>query len=136
MSGKHYTDQLKTFDRDQFYTPTEALGLVKGLDAVKGDISGGQKKLQEALAKVTLPAPYGEITLDQNRQAITDVFYQQLYMKDGKLAVKTIARIPKVDQTFGGTFSASTPAPGRNFPKCVKKSLPWTGKAQAVKVVG
>ena len=27
-------------------------GLIKGLEAVKGDISGGQKKLQEALAKV------------------------------------------------------------------------------------
>ncbi len=111
-------------------------GLVKGLEAVKGDISGGQKKLQEALAKVTLPAPYGEITLDQNRQAVLDVFYQQLYMKDGKLAVKTIASIPKVDQTFGGLFNASTPAPGRNFPKCEKKALPWQGKEQAVKVVG
>ncbi|MEA2304687.1 MAG: branched-chain amino acid transport system substrate-binding protein [Solirubrobacteraceae bacterium] len=111
-------------------------GLIKGLEAVKGDISGGQKKLQAAMAKVTLPAPYGEIKLDDNRQAVTDVFYQQLYTKDGKLAVKTIAKIPSVDQTFGGTFSASTPAPGRNFPTCEKKSLPWIGKSQPVKVVG
>ncbi len=29
MSGKQYTDALKGFDRDQFYTPTEALGIVK-----------------------------------------------------------------------------------------------------------
>ena len=29
MSGKKFTDALKKFDRDQFYTPTEALGLVK-----------------------------------------------------------------------------------------------------------
>jgi large subunit ribosomal protein L1 len=29
MSGKKYTDALKGFDRDQFYTPTEALGIVK-----------------------------------------------------------------------------------------------------------
>jgi branched-chain amino acid transport system substrate-binding protein len=113
-----------------------AWGLIKGLEEVKGDISGGQKKLQEALAKVVLPAPYGEIKLDDNRQAIISVYDQQLYMKDGKLAVKTINEIPGVDQTFGGTFSASTPAPGRNFPKCEKRSLPWLGKATPVKVVG
>ena len=29
MSGKKLTDALKAFDRDQFYTPTEALGIVK-----------------------------------------------------------------------------------------------------------
>jgi large subunit ribosomal protein L1 len=29
MSGKKYADALKGFDRDQFYTPTEALGIVK-----------------------------------------------------------------------------------------------------------
>ena len=29
MSGKKYTDALKGFDREQFYTPTEALGIVK-----------------------------------------------------------------------------------------------------------
>ena len=29
MSGKKYTDALKGFDRDHFYTPSEALGIVK-----------------------------------------------------------------------------------------------------------
>jgi branched-chain amino acid transport system substrate-binding protein len=111
-------------------------GLIKGLEAVKGDISD-QSKLQDAMAKVTLPAPYGEIKLDENRQAVTDVFYQQLFLKDNKLAVKTIAKIPAVDQTFGGTFSSSTPAPGRKFPGCESGGkLPWLGKSQAVKVVG
>lgn len=112
-------------------------GLIKGLEAVKGDISGGQKKLQAALAKTTLPAPYGQITLDENRQAITDIYDQQLYLKGGKLAVKTVAKIPQVDQTFGGTFSASTPAPGRNAPECKKGgNLPWIGNSQPVKVTG
>jgi len=37
--------------------------------------------------------------------------------------------------SFGGTFSASTPAPGRNAPGCQKRSLPWLGKSTAVKVV-
>ncbi len=112
-------------------------GLIKALEEVKGDISGGQKKLQAALAKTVLPAPYGEITLDENRQGKLDVFTQQLYMKGGKLAVKTIAKIPAVDQTFGGTFSADTPAPGRKSPECKSGgSLPWVGNAQPVKVTG
>jgi large subunit ribosomal protein L1 len=39
MSGKYYTDQLKSFDRDQFYTPSEALGLVKDMAKAKFDES-------------------------------------------------------------------------------------------------
>ena len=31
MSGKKFTDSLKGFDRDHFYTPTEALGIVKNV---------------------------------------------------------------------------------------------------------
>jgi branched-chain amino acid transport system substrate-binding protein len=64
------------------------------------------------------------------------VFAGQLYTKDGKLAVKTVKAIPDVDQTFGGTFSPSSPAPGRTAPGCAKRDLPWVGKGQTVKVVG
>jgi branched-chain amino acid transport system substrate-binding protein len=110
-------------------------GLIKGLEEVKGDISD-QSKLQEALAKVELPAPYGTIKLDENRQAVLAVFDQQLYMNGDKLAVKTVTSIPAVDQTFGGTFGPDTPAPGRKSPGCEKRDLPWLGKAQPVKVVG
>jgi len=37
MSGKKYTDALANFDRDTFYTPTEALGLVKTMVSAKFD---------------------------------------------------------------------------------------------------
>ena len=111
-------------------------GLIKGLEAVKGDIGGGQKALQAAIAKVTLPAPYGTIKLDQNRQAIFTNYNQQLYTKNGKLAVKTVAAIPNVSQDFGGTFTSQTPAPGRTFPGCQKKSLPWLGHEQPVSTLG
>jgi branched-chain amino acid transport system substrate-binding protein len=110
-------------------------GLIKGLDAVKGDISGGQKALQAAMSKVTINGPYGKVSLDKNRNGIADQYYLQLYTKDGKLATKTVGKVPQVDQTFGGTFSDSTPAPGRKYPPCVKKSLPWQGKTQTPKVV-
>jgi large subunit ribosomal protein L1 len=39
MSGKQYTDQLKSFDREQFYTPTEALSLVTSMAKAKFDES-------------------------------------------------------------------------------------------------
>ncbi len=39
MSGKKFTDTLKKFDRDQFYTPTEAVGLVKTMASAKFDES-------------------------------------------------------------------------------------------------
>ena len=111
-------------------------GLIKGLQAVKGNLGGGQKPLQAAIAKVVLPTGYGTISLDKNRAGIIPVYYQQLYQKDGKLATKTVGYIPRVDQTFGGTFSPITPAPGRTSPKCVKRSLPWIGKTQHPKVTG
>ena len=111
-------------------------GLLAGLKAVKGDISGGQKALQAAIGKVKLATPYGPLTLDKNRQAIINVFYQQLLLKDGKLAIKTVGAVPGVTQTFGGSFSASTPAPGRTAPACVKRSLPWIGKETKPPVTG
>jgi large subunit ribosomal protein L1 len=39
MSGKKHTDALKTFDRDRFYSPTEALGIVKEMAAAGFDES-------------------------------------------------------------------------------------------------
>jgi large subunit ribosomal protein L1 len=39
MSGKKHTDALKTFDRDRFYTPTEALGIVKEMAGAAFDES-------------------------------------------------------------------------------------------------
>jgi len=37
MSGKKYADATKKFDRDQLFTPTEALALVKSLASAKFD---------------------------------------------------------------------------------------------------
>jgi len=113
-----------------YYNNTWAL--IQALKAVGGDISGGQKKLQAALAKVVLHSGYGTIRLDKNRNAIADQYQQQLFTSNGKLAVKTILFVPQVDQTFGGTFSNSTPSPGRSYPPCTKRSLPWVGHEKAV----
>ena len=117
---------------------TAGQALVKGLEAVNGDITD-QKKLQEALAGVTLSgdeAPWGDVKLDDNRQADLDVFVKKIVADktgDGVPDVQTFERIPDVDQTFGGVFSADSPAPDRNNPKCEKGTPPpWVGKAEKV----
>ena len=116
-----------------FYVNT--WGLISGLKAVKGNISGGQKALQAAIGKVMLATRTARSTWTRTaRRSSTSSTSSST--KDGKLAVKTVGDIPGVDQTFGGTFSPLTPAPGRTTPKCVKRSLPWIGKTHHPKVTG
>jgi len=99
-------------------------GLVKGLQAVGGNMGSNQKALQQALAKVSLNTPFGLVKLDKNRQAIEGEWTYQIIAKPGSTTVKTVAFIPNVDQTFGGLFSKSSPPPGRSQPPCKKASLP------------
>jgi branched-chain amino acid transport system substrate-binding protein len=117
-----------------YYTAMEAL--IKGLEQVNGDISGGQKALQEALRGVTLDAAYSSVELDDNRQAVADNYVQRIVPDktgDNVPDVQTISRIPAVDQTFGGFFSEETPALDRENPKCEKKDPPpWVGNAEPV----
>jgi branched-chain amino acid transport system substrate-binding protein len=145
---KAYIDNLKTSYGDEiagggpsvftygYYTAGRAL--VKGLEAVNGDISD-QAKLQEALTDVTLSgeeAPWGDVKLDDNRQAISDVYVKKIVADksgDGVPDVQTFERIPDVDQAFGGAFTADTPPPDRENPKCEKGSAPpWVGNAEKV----
>jgi branched-chain amino acid transport system substrate-binding protein len=113
-----------------------AWALDKAMKAVNGDLSNGQSKLHAELAKTSLPdAPYGPITLDQNRQAIVTNYVGVITSPPaGKNVpgVKTEYEVPNVSQAFGGTFTTSTPSPGRGQPPCEKRSLPWQGKEKAV----
>jgi branched-chain amino acid transport system substrate-binding protein len=107
-----------------------AWALDKALTAVHGNLSNGQKALHAALAKVSLPkAAYGPITLDKNRQAVVTNYIGQVV---GPSKFHTIYSVPNVSQAFGGTFSSSTPSPGRGEPACTKRKLPWQGKEKAV----
>ena len=120
-----------------YYTGMTAL--LKGLEEVNGDVSD-QKKLQEALTGVTLSgdeAPWGDVKLDDNRQAISNVFLKKIVKDangDGTPDVQTVRSIPDVDQTFAGVFTPDSPAPDRNNPKCVKSDTPppWVGKSEKV----
>ena len=96
-----------------------ARGLIYGLQKVKGDISGGQKALQKAMAKISVVDPNGyTLKLDANRQAIADTFVAQLYDNNGTLGVKTVYKVVDVPQTFGGAFSPTSPPPSGTSPAC------------------
>ena len=73
-----------------------------GLDAVKGDLSGNQAKYREALSKMVLKTPTGDVKLDANRQAIGTTFVTEV-VKDsqGNLFNKVNSKVDNVEQTLG-----------------------------------
>ena len=73
-----------------------------GLDAVKGDLSGGQAKYRDALSKMVLKTPTGDVRLDANRQAIGTTFVTEV-VKDaqGNLFNKVHRKVDGVDQLLG-----------------------------------
>jgi branched-chain amino acid transport system substrate-binding protein len=73
-----------------------------GLDAVEGDLSAGQAKYREALTKMTLKTPVGDVRLDANRQAIGTTFITEV-TKDaqGNLFNRVLRKVDGVDQMLG-----------------------------------
>ena len=73
-----------------------------GLDAVKGDLSGGQAKYREALKNLKLQTPTGVVTLDENRQAIGTTFVTEVAKgADGVYYNKVVKVVPNVNQRLG-----------------------------------
>jgi branched-chain amino acid transport system substrate-binding protein len=73
-----------------------------GLDAVKGDLSGGQAKYRATLAKMTLKTPTGDVKLDENRQAIGTTFITEVAKDEkGGFYNKVVKKIDNVDQLLG-----------------------------------
>ena len=104
-------------------------GLLAGLKAVGGDISGGQKTLQAAISKVKLatavrPAPPGQEPPGGDQRLLPAAVHE------GRQAGgrRRWARSRASTQTFGGTFSTTHAGTGPHGPTCVKRSLPWIGK--------
>ncbi len=111
-----------------------AWALVQGLTVSKGQLGTA---LQNALPK-TLRSGYevsdkGTVKLDSNRQAVQDQYPLQIVKNaDGSIGTKVVGYVPNVDQSFGGLFKKTSPAPGRTQPPCVKKKTPWQGKIRVV----
>ncbi len=105
------------------------LALVEALEATGGDLDPAA--LRTELAFLTLDAPYGEISLDENRHAIIETAVQQLVIDEasGDVVARTVAVVPGVDQSFGGLFTPDSPSPSATEPACVEGDLPWIGQA-------
>lgn len=102
-----------------YYIETKAALLA--LQKVNGDLSGGQKRFQAALAKLSFESQTGKISLDENRQAIADNFITEVAQdKDGKLYNKVIKVVPQVRQTLGMSREAflKLGSVGRDNPEC------------------
>ena len=88
------------------------------LDTVKGDLADGQKKYRDALAKMVLKTPTGDVKLDANRQAIGTTFVTEV-VKDaqGNLYYKVLAKVDNFDQTLG-IPKAEFKIGSRDVPNC------------------
>lgn len=107
---------------------TAAKALIQALEEVGGDISDDHQALQAALGGLTVEGPYGPISLDENRQAIQDSWVRQLVdTGDGTLGLATVAIVPQVDQSFGGSFTKEGGMPSRDIPTCEPRDIPWIG---------
>jgi branched-chain amino acid transport system substrate-binding protein len=102
-----------------YYVSTKAV--LAALDQVKGDLGDTQQKFRAALASLKLDTPTGTVALDQNRQAVADIFLTEVAAgPDGGLLNNVVKVIPQVNQTLGmdrEKFLALGPV-GRNNPEC------------------
>jgi len=99
----------------------ETVGVLEGLKAVKGDLSGNQAAFMTALSKVAFDGPTGHVSLDGNRQAISSNYVTEVQKAaDGSLVNNVISKAENVDQTLGlGADSPYLAQPvSRDFPSC------------------
>jgi hypothetical protein len=111
-----------------------AWALIQGLQKSGGQLGAA---LQRAMPR-TLKSGYevsdgGVVKLDANRQAIQDQYPLQITRTGTTIGASVVGYVPNVDQSFGGLFKKTSPAPGRAQPPCVKKATPWQGKIKVVK---
>lgn len=102
-----------------YYVSTKAL--LESLDAVEGDLSDGHARLREYMATTQFDTPTGKIHLDENRNAVADIFLTEVAEnEDGELYNKVVKIIPQVNQTLGMEREAflALGEVGRDNPQC------------------
>ncbi|MDR0226796.1 MAG: ABC transporter substrate-binding protein [Burkholderiaceae bacterium] len=92
-----------------------------GLQQAGGDVSGDQGRFKAALAQLRFKTPTGDIRLDQNRQAIADIFVTEVARRpDGSLYNKVVKVVSQVNASLGTpreAFVAQGPV-SRTNPPC------------------
>lgn len=102
-----------------YYTATRAV--LAALNQVNGDVGGDQAKFRQALANVKLDTAYGPVRLDENRQAIANIYVTEVARRaDGSLYNKAVKVVPNVNQTLGQPRDAfvARGVPSRENPSC------------------
>jgi branched-chain amino acid transport system substrate-binding protein len=106
---KFVADYKATF-KDGFPSPSlfaylyyiNAKATLDALDAVKGDLSDGQKKFREALQKTNFNGPAGIVKIDENRNGVGTTYITEVAKApDGSFYNKVVKTVPNVTQTLG-----------------------------------
>lgn len=83
-----------------YYVNTKAA--LDAMDAVKGDLSGNQAALRKTLSTMTLKTPTGDVKLDDNRNAIANIYLTEVAKAaDGSLFNQVVKVVPNVNQMLG-----------------------------------
>jgi branched-chain amino acid transport system substrate-binding protein len=120
-------DFAKAFPRVQFagfsvsYFNTMEAAL-RGLEAVGGDLSGGEARYMSELTRLVVDLPTGRTRLDAHRQAIAPNYLLQV--QTGKPGLRTIRTVGPVDDSYGGRFGPGKPLPSRTNPPCTRGNPP------------
>jgi branched-chain amino acid transport system substrate-binding protein len=83
-----------------YYINTKAA--LDALDAVKGDLSNGQKAYREALQKTNFAGPAGPVKIDHNRNGVGTTYITEVAKApDGSFYNKVVKSVPNITQTLG-----------------------------------
>lgn len=130
---KRYTaDFMRAFPKLQASNSVDSFDsmepLLDALVQVRGDLSHGERGLMAALARLRFDSPEGQYRVDSRHQAVSPIYLGQMQRAaNGRLVVRQTRVVPNVEQTFGGYFSGTTPAPSRTQPACRHGRPPsWT----------
>jgi branched-chain amino acid transport system substrate-binding protein len=83
-----------------YYINTRAT--LEALDAVKGDLSNGQKAYRAALQKTNFKGPAGEVKIDSNRNGVGTTYITEVTKApDGSFYNKVVKTVPNISQTLG-----------------------------------
>jgi len=102
-----------------YYIATKAA--LTALEQVGGDLGGNQARYRETLSKLVLDTPTGSVSLDENRQAIANIFVTEVAQRaDGTLYTNVIKLNRGINQTLGQPRAAfiARGAPSRDNPSC------------------
>ena len=107
---KKFVADYKANFKDGFPSPSlfaylyyiNAKATLDALDAVKGDLSNGQKAYRAALQKTSFNGPAGVVKIDENRNGVGTTYITEVAKApDGSFYNKVVKQVPNITQTLG-----------------------------------